>query len=257
MEANFSDFFDSSRLPLRPEFGIVLGSGIVVLEDLEDRFDVSYGRIQGLPKTTVAGHQGVLSFGRIPGGPVVLIARGRFHLYEGHPLEHSTCIVRLFEKIGLRKLILTNAAGGLKAGWWPGDLMLIRDHLNLQFPRHEGEGQRNVYDQAWGDQVMRDAAFAGVSMRAGVYAGLLGPTYETPAEVRWLQKTGADAVGMSTVPEANLAASLGMKVLAISCITNVAVSPDAQASTCHEEVVDVAKKASQALDAVLHVACRS
>ncbi|MGE5707228.1 MAG: purine-nucleoside phosphorylase [Bacteroidota bacterium] len=245
--------FDLSALPT-PEFGIVLGSGIVVLEDLEDRVDVPYSSIEGLPSTTVAGHKGVLSFGRIPNGPTVAIARGRFHLYEGHALEHSTCIVRLFERLGVQKVVLTNAAGGLKAGWWPGDLMMIQDHLNLQFPRQEGEGTVTTYDREWQERVLTNATKAGVPMRVGVYAGMLGPTYETPAEVRWLQRIGADAAGMSTVPEAVYAATHGMKVLAISCITNVAVSPAAQASTCHEEVVDVAKQASEKLDKVLRAA---
>jgi purine-nucleoside phosphorylase len=240
----------------QPTIGIVLGSGIVVLEDIEDRVDVPYSQIDGLPETTVAGHQGVLSFGRIPGGPMVAIARGRFHLYEGHPLEHSTCIMRLFHQLGIRRVILTNAAGGLKIGWHPGNLMMLSDHMNLQFPRQEGEGTQVVYSPNWRQKTMAGAFAEGVAMQTGVYAGLLGPTYETPAEVRWLQRIGVDAVGMSTVTEANYAVAHGMEVMGISCITNVAVSPDAQASTCHEEVVDVAKKASQDLDVVLRVACR-
>lgn len=247
-----------------PEVGIVLGSGIVVLEDLIDRVDIPYGRIKGLPVTTVAGHAGVLTIGTIPGGPRVAIARGRFHLYEGHPLSAATSIMRLFEGMGLERVILTNAAGGLRGDWLPGDLMLINDHLNLMGPYQAGVRDRTApdfpatpaYDPAWTRRMAEwGSAQQGFNLRSGVYAGMLGPNYETPAEIAWLQRIGAQAVGMSTVPEAAYASSRGLKVLGISCITNIATTAEAQAATSHGEVVDVAKMASQAMDRVLRAAC--
>lgn len=246
-----------------PTVGIVLGSGIVVLQDLEERVDVPYDRIAGMPQTTVAGHAGVLTIGTLPGGPRVAIARGRFHLYEGHPLESATSLMRLYEAMGLEAVILTNAAGGLVGNWAPGDLMLITDHLNLMGPFQGaqpafrlGHAPCHAYDPAWGERLMAWASqHPEVPLRRGVYAGLLGPNYETPAEIAWLQRIGAQAVGMSTVPEADYAASHGLRVLGVSCITNVATTAEAQATTSHGEVVDVAAKASRAMDLTLRAAC--
>jgi len=245
-------------LPVVPEVGIVLGSGIVVLEDLEDRLDIPYSEIPGLPETTVAGHAGVLTVGRVPGGPVIAIARGRFHLYEGHPLESATAIMRLFEQIGIRRIILTNAAGGLR-DWVAGDLMLIDDHLNLMGVQGAEAEQAltpaEIYDPAWRERLAAWARDnASFTLRRGTYVGLLGPSYETPAEITWLQRIGADAVGMSTVPEAAYAASKGLSVIAISCITNIATTAETQATTSHMEVVDVAAKASRAMDQLLRAA---
>jgi len=251
----------SRRLPpmsLVPEYGIVLGSGIVVLEDLEDRQDIPYSEITGLPETTVAGHAGVLTVGRVPGGPVVAIARGRFHLYEGHPLESATAIMRLFEEIGIRKIILTNAAGGLR-DWVAGDLMLIDDHINLMGVQAADAAKPHqavdVYDKTWRERLASWAqANASFTLRRGTYVGLLGPSYETPAEITWLQRIGGDAVGMSTVPESAYAASRGLSVLGISCITNIATTAETQATTSHGEVVDVAAKAAKAMDTLLRAA---
>lgn len=248
-----------------PTFGIVLGSGIVVLQDLVDAVDIPYDRIAGLPTTTVAGHAGVLTIGTIPDGPRVAIARGRFHLYEGHPLEAATSLMRLYEGMGLSRVILTNAAGGLRGDWLPGDLMLIRDHINLMGPYQAGARDRTVpdfpatpaYDPEWTARMAEwGDREAGFNLRSGVYAGLLGPNYETPAEIKWLQTIGCQAVGMSTVPEAAYASSHGIKVLGISCITNIATTAEAQATTSHGEVVDVAKMASQSMDRALRAACR-
>lgn len=246
------------NLPERPEVGIVLGSGIVVLEDLEDRRDIPYSEIPGLPETTVAGHAGVLTIGRVPGGPVIAIARGRFHLYEGHPLESATAIMRLFEQMGISKIVLTNAAGGLRE-WVAGDLMLIDDHLNLMGVEGAqpvgGLAPVSVYDAAWRERLVDWAKdHADFNLRRGTYVGLLGPSYETPAEITWLQRIGADAVGMSTVPEAAYAASKGLSVIGISCITNIATTAETQATTSHGEVVDVAKMASRAMDQLLRAA---
>lgn len=246
------------NLPLKPEYGIVLGSGIVVLEDLEDRHDIPYSEIPGLPEVTVAGHAGVLTIGRVPGGPVVAIARGRFHLYEGHPLESATAIMRLFEAIGIRKIILTNAAGGLR-DWVAGDLMLIDDHINLMGVQAadaaKPQNPSDVYDKEWRERVAAWAKQnAPFTLRRGTYVGLLGPSYETPAEITWLQRIGGDAVGMSTVPESTYAASRGLSVIGISCITNIATTAETQATTSHGEVVDVAAKAAKNMDMLLRAA---
>lgn len=244
-----------------PEVGIVLGSGIVALEDLEDRVDIPYEQITGLPTTTVAGHAGVLTIGTIPGGRRVAIARGRFHLYEGHPVESATSLMRLYEGMGIRSVVLTNAAGGLRGDWRPGDLMLIQDQINLMAGVQAGSGHerlmaRPAYEPDWTARVADwGAAHPEVPLRQGVYAGLLGPNYETPAEILMLQRIGAQAVGMSTVPEAAYATSRGLQVLGISCITNIAVTAEAQATTSHTEVVDVAKMASAYMDAALRAAC--
>lgn len=241
-------------------YGIVLGSGLAVLDDLEDRRDVPYGDIAGLPPTTVEGHKGILSLGRIPGGARVAIARGRFHIYEGHHHESATFLVQLFKALGAHSAVLTNAAGGLHADWTPGDLMLMDDHLNLTglsvlAPR-DVPPNREVYDPAWRAEVLAEAAKVDVALRRGCYAALLGPSYETAAEIRYLVRAGADAVGMSTALEANGAISIGLRVLAISCITNVAVTTQGLAETSHAEVVDVARQASARLDRLLRAVCR-
>ncbi|HEY9900354.1 MAG TPA: purine-nucleoside phosphorylase [Pantanalinema sp.] len=246
-----------------PELGIVLGSGIVVLEDLEDQIDIPYDRIEGLPEITVAGHAGVLTIGTIPGGARVAIARGRFHLYEGHSVDAATSIVRLYEAMGIRKIILTNAAGGLCGDWLPGDLMLIRDQVSLLDGFQAGMSARTVpsfgatpaYDPEWTAKMAAWGKTQAFNLREGVYAGLLGPNYETPAEILWLQRIGTQAVGMSTVLEAAYASSRGIRVLGISCITNIAVTAEAQAATSHGEVVDVAKMASEAMNLALRAAC--
>jgi len=242
-------------------YGIVLGSGLAVLEDLAERYDVSYSEIPGFPQTTVAGHKGLLSLGTIPGGTTrVAIARGRFHLYEGHVNESPSYLVNLFKALGAHSVILTNAAGGLREDWVPGDLMLLEDHLNLTnicvLGRGEAPADGLIYDPELQANILAAAARESVMLRRGCYLGLLGPTYETQAEIRYMIKAGADAVGMSTVLEAVIAQSLGLRVAAISCITNVAVTPKGLAETSHEEVVDVARQASTRLDRLLRAVCR-
>jgi purine-nucleoside phosphorylase len=245
---------------------VVLGSGIKALEDLVNGSSCQYAELPGFPTATVAGHAGVLSWGQLgEGGPGVLVARGRFHLYEGHGLGEALMLVNLFQQLGVPNLVLTNAAGGLRADWKPGDLMLIDDHLAFQGsqaglpvplpggldaewgPYHA----REAYDGAWRDRLVGHCRGACVPLRRGVYVGLLGPSYETMAENRFLITAGADAVGMSTVPEAARAASHGMRVLGVSCVTNISITPSGAAETSHQEVVDVAKAASANMEAVL------
>ncbi len=240
-------------------------------DDLVGGGSVSYGDLPGFPTATVAGHQGVLSWGRLgPDGPGVMVARGRFHLYEGHGLPEALTLVELFHALGVPNLVLTNAAGGLRADWKPGDLMLMTDHLNFQgvqagFPvpgtpaAAPFAGLRAVepYDLAWRTDLTKAALDVGVPLRQGVYVGLLGPSYETMAENHYLLTAGADAVGMSTVPEAARAYARGQKVIGISCITNISITPKGAAETSHQEVVDVAKAASANMEALLRAAIRT
>lgn len=256
----------SMKVPV--SVAVVLGSGIKALEDLVEGGSISYGELPGFPEATVAGHAGVLSWGRLgPDGPGVIVARGRFHLYEGHGIGEAMTLVELFHALGIPNLVLTNAAGGLRADWRPGDLMLMNDHLNFQgvqggfpipgTPALEGlAGLHPVecYDLGWRQRLAKAALQQAVPLREGVYVGLLGPSYETMAENRFLVFAGADAVGMSTVPEAARAASRGAKVIAISCITNISITPTGAAETSHQEVVDVAKAASANVEAVLRAA---
>lgn len=241
------------------DIGIVLGSGLAVLDDLEDRRDVPFSDIPGFPQPTVEGHQGVFSLGRVPGGRRVAIARGRFHLYEGHSDRSATYVARMIAALGAHTIVLTNAAGGLREDWAPGDLMLISDHLNFTTKSVIMPGERPqggvLYDLELQALALGHSSRLGLPLQHGCYVGLLGPSYETAAEIRYLVGAGADAVGMSTVLEATSAHACGLRVLGISCITNVAVTAVGLAKTSHGEVVDVARKASGKLDLLLRALC--
>ena len=220
-----------------PVAGVILGSG---LGGLATRIDgavrVPFAEVPGFPMATVVGHAGALIGGRLGGRSVVALA-GRFHLYEGHDAALAGFPVRVLHALGARTLVVSNAAGGIRRTMRPGDLMRIDDHINLMFRSPlagpaEGGDERfpdmsAPYDRALGSLLHDVAREAGVPLLEGVYAGLLGPTYETPAEVRMLDRLGADAVGMSTVPEVIVARAIGMRVVGISCITNLAcgISP--------------------------------
>ena len=238
---------------------VVLGSGIRALEDLVEGGSMPYTELPNFPQATVAGHAGVLSWGRLgPDGPGVMVARGRFHLYEGHGVGEALTLVEFFQALGVPNLVLTNAAGGLRADWKPGDLMIIEDHINFQGVQAgygsgfgQGFGIAEPYDAAWRARLQQHLLDHAVPIRQGVYVGLLGPSYETMAENRFLLFAGVDAVGMSTVPEAARAASAGMKTVAISCFTNISITPTGAAETSHQEVVDVAKAASERMEATL------
>jgi purine-nucleoside phosphorylase len=221
------------------QLGMVLGSGLgAFAERLEDAQVVSYEDLPAMPRSAVPGHAGRLVRGRLQ-GVEVLVQQGRVHLYEGWSPEEVTRAVRAMAFLGLDALVLTNAAGGLREDWEPGTLMRVTDHLDLTGRRAPLDGPRagSPYDEGLGEALERAAASAEVPLRAGVYAGLLGPNYETPAEVRMLRWMGADAVGMSTVLEASTAAAAGVGVAAVSCITNHAAGiTDAPLS--HDEVVE-------------------
>jgi len=226
---------------------LVLGSGLgdFVLR-VRGATSIPYGAIDGMPTSSVPGHAGQLVLGEVAGVRVV-VQQGRVHLYEGWSAHEVTRAVRAFGRIGVRAIVLTNAAGGMKREWAPPTLMRITDHVNLQgrTPLLPGEGgSGNPYDAELGIALDEAARASKVALQRGVYAGVLGPSYETPAEIRWLSAFGADAVGMSTVCEAQAARAAGMRVAAISCITNLAagLSPG---PLNHAEVVEVGKQASQ------------
>ncbi|MDX1621710.1 MAG: purine-nucleoside phosphorylase [Nitriliruptorales bacterium] len=249
----------AGRLPERGvEILLTLGSGLSgVAEAIEDPIDVPIAAVPGLPVSRVPGHKGVLRFGRL-GGKDVLAQMGRVHLYEGHNAFQVTRVVEVAAELGCRTYLVTNAAGGLDPDMTPGELMVIADHLNLTGTSPlQGvlRGGRPVFlDMAAAyDPKLRAQAFEvgekmGLSLREGVYAGLVGPAYETPAEVGMLRSIGADAVGMSTVLEVIAARSRNMRVLGISTITNV---HGAGKTTDHSEVLDVGARAAQDLSRLL------
>lgn len=235
----------------RPRIAITLGSGLGRLADrLEQRRALSYPEIPGFPAPAVAGHAGELVAGELEGIPV-LLQSGRFHLYEGHDVCTVVLPVRVFAELEVRVLIVTNAAGGVRVTFRPPHLMLIADHMNLMWrsplagPVLPGEERFPDMSEPY-DRELRSLARAvalekGIALEEGVYAGLLGPSYETPAEIRMLQRFGADAVGMSTVPEVIVARARGMRVLGISSVTNLAagISPT---RLSHDEVLAAAEK---------------
>jgi purine-nucleoside phosphorylase len=246
------------RCDLVPAVALVLGSGLSagVEADQTACHYFAYQGLPGFPPPSVPGHPGRLTLGELYGVPAAVF-RGRIHLFEGHGVAAATLITRLAAALGARALILTNAAGGLGHGLRRGQLMVIGDHLNFQgvnplagWRRPDGTPAfvdlGHVYDPSLREQAESAAAAAGLDIATGVYAAVPGPTYETPAETRFLSMAGADAVGMSTVPEATAAAALGLRVLAVSCITNVAGAQDT-----HEDVLAAAAKAGPNLRAVL------
>ena len=236
-----------------PACAVVLGSGLGALaDDLGGARRVPFAEVPGFPEATVAGHAGALLAGTLGSREVLLLA-GRFHLYEGHPAALAAFPVRVLHALGARTLFVSNAAGGVRRTFAPGDLMVIADHLNLTGrnplvgPVQEGDARfpdlSDAYDASLRHMVREAARAAGVPVQEGVYAGLLGPSYETPAEVRMLERLGADAVGMSTVPEVIVARALGMRVAGVSCITNLA-SGIGGAALDHAEVLAVGRAAS-------------
>jgi purine-nucleoside phosphorylase len=216
-----------------PHVALVLGSGLgAFADDIEESVAVPYDEIPGFARATVEGHAGRLVLGKLEGVSVAVM-QGRFHFYEGYALEEVTFPIRVLGLLGAKSLVLTNAAGGLNVALKQGALMVISDHLNLlgenplRGPNDARFGPRfpdmsEVYDHEYQDAVIQVAHEMGMELRRGIYAALSGPCYETPAEIRMLRLLGADAVGMSTVPEAIVARHMGLRVLGISCITNMA-----------------------------------
>jgi purine-nucleoside phosphorylase len=244
-----------SRMRSAPEAAIVLGSGLgEVVGQVEEPTTLPYGAIPGMPSPSVQGHGGELVLGRL-GGRSVVILRGRVHLYEGRSPDDVVFGVRLAIRLGARTIVLTNAAGGIADPLLPGSLMRITDHLNLtgRSPLVGDAaaelGERfvdlgNAYDPELGARVDAFASEASIDLHRGVYAGLLGPSYETPAEIRMLRALGADAVGMSTVLETIAARQLGARVVGVSCITNRAAGLSDERLS-HEEVQRVGRQAQR------------
>lgn len=229
--------------------GIVLGSGLGLLADaVAVEREVSFAEV-GLPVSSVPGHAGKFVFGKLGGARVVLM-KGRVHLYEGHPPRMVTAGVRWMADQGMKRLILTNAAGTLNPDFKPGTWMMLSDHLNLTGSSPlEGADFVDLsaaYDPAWRNQFRAAASAAGMPLHEGVYAGLRGPQYETPAEIRMLRTLGADAVGMSTVLETIQARSLGLPVAAFSCLTNWAAGIS-KTPLDHQEVLATGKQAAEAM----------
>lgn len=251
-------------LESEPFLAVVLGSGLGdVANDLKNPQVIPYDQLPSFPKTTVKGHAGRLVVGRL-NGVLVVLKQGRSHLYEGHDAGRIVFPVRTLAHAGARAILLTNAAGAVNLDYAAGDLMVIRDHLNLTGtnpligdntaelgPRFQDLSR--CYDRALSNAMVTAAATESVAIREGVYAGLVGPVYETPAEVRWLRIIGANAVGMSTVLEAIAVHNLGTRVAGLSVISNAAagtLGPDQEIT--HAEVADVAGAATAAVRKVLH-----
>ncbi|MCA0985865.1 purine-nucleoside phosphorylase [Guptibacillus algicola] len=237
---------------VKPEIGLILGSGLGVLaEEIENPVKIAYSDIPNFPVSTVAGHAGQFVFGKLNGKNVAAM-QGRFHYYEGYEMDKVTFPVRVMRELGIEKIIVTNAAGGVNEEFEPGDLMVLSDHINnfganpLIGPNSEEFGPRfpdmsTAYSKDLQKLAHETATELGMKLQSGVYVGNTGPTYETPAEVRMLRTLGGDAVGMSTVPEVIVARHAGMEVLGISCISNMAAGILDQ-PLHHGEVIETTEK---------------
>jgi len=253
--------FILSQTSLRPRIGLILGSGLGAFADsLADATRVPYSQIPSFPRSTAIGHAGQMVIGKAEAIPVAGM-QGRVHLYEGYSAEEAAFPIRVFGRMGVRAVILTNAAGGINLKYQQGALVLIKDHINLQGdnplvgPNDDRFGVRfpdmtHAYTRAYAKAAQEEAAKLGLSLGDGVYAALLGPSYETPAEIRYLRTIGADLVGMSTVAEVIVARHMGIKVLAMSCVTNMAAGILDQALS-HQEVMETGEKVRGQFEALL------
>ena len=253
--------FIRSKTALRPEIALVLGSGLGDFADrLADAVRIPYSEIPHFPRSTAIGHAGRLVMGSIAATPVAVM-QGRVHFYEGHSIKDVAFPIRVFGRLGIRAVILTNAAGGISSDLHPGCLVLIRDHINLQAVNpligrnDERFGPRffdmtTAYDPEFRQIAQEEAKRLGLWLGSGVYAALLGPSYETAAEIRYLKLIGADLVGMSTVPEVIAARHMGLRVLAVSCVTNLAAGLS-QEPINHLEVLEIGARVQKELVALL------
>lgn len=244
-----------TKITCSPEIGVILGSGLGDMADnVEDRVVVKYSEVPNLPTSTVKGHAGQFVFGKLNGRNVVMM-QGRFHYYEGNKMESLALPVYIMKYLGVTKLIVTNAAGGVNTSFTPGDLMLIKDHINFVFnnpligKNDEKIGPRfpdmsNAYDKELLNTALNVGKKLNIDLKTGTYFMLSGPTYETPAEIRMVRILGGDAVGMSTVPEAITASHCGLKVLGISCITNMACGILDQPLN-HAEVIETSNRVKE------------
>lgn len=252
-----------TKTQIAPEIGVILGSGLGSIADqVKDAVTIPYNDIPHFHGTSVEGHAGKMIIGRFQGVPVVFL-QGRFHVYEGYPMEEVVFPTRTICGLGIQTLVLTNAAGGVNTRFRPGDIMMITDHINLmgdnplKGPNLAQLGPRfpdltEAYSRRCLNMVLSAAQEASIPLHQGIYAGVLGPTYETPAEVRMLRTLGADAVGMSTVPESIAANHLGVQVVGISCITNLAAGLSQQKLT-HQEVIENSRLGASNLTKLLEL----
>lgn len=250
-----------ARTPLRPTIGVVLGSGLGAFADaLSDAIAIPYSQIPHFPESTAIGHAGRLVIGRVAGVAIAAM-QGRVHLYEGYSAGEVAFPIRVFERMGIQSVILTNAAGGINENYGQGALVLIRDHINLQGcnplvgPNDERFGPRFpdmsfAYSKKLRHMAREEAGELGIAQHEGVYVGLLGPSYETPAEIRYLRTIGADLVGMSTIAEVIAARQMSMEVLAISCVTNMAAGILDQVLS-HSEVMETGERVGEQFEALL------
>jgi len=246
------DFINEKTNNFSPEIGIILGSGLGELADEYCNCCISYNDIPNFLKSTVAGHKGRLVFSEINGKKVIMM-QGRNHYYEGHAMQDITYPIKVMRKLGVKTLILTNAAGAVNKSYKPADLMIITDHINFMgnnplIGKNDDEfGERfpdmsEVYSRELIELAEKCARDINIEIQKGIYWANSGPSYETPAEINMMRMLGADAVGMSTVPEAIVGNWCGMKILGISCITNSASSSSGE-KLSHQEVIDAANKA--------------
>jgi len=253
--------FILQRTPLRPRIALVLGSGLGAFADsLADAVRIPYAEIPAFPRSTAIGHAGQLVIGKAEAVAVAAM-QGRVHLYEGYSAQEVTFPMRVFARMGVRAVILTNAAGGITPSYSQGALVLVRDHINLQGhnplvgPNDDRFGVRfpdmtQAYARDYREIARQEAAKLGIPLHEGVYAALLGPSYETPAEIEYLRRIGADLVGMSTANEVIAARHMGIKVLAISCVTNMAAGILDQPLS-HAEVMETGERVRGIFEALL------
>ena len=235
-----------------PKLAIVLGSGLGdFANDLQDSVAIPYSEIPNFPRSTAIGHAGQMVIGKL-GELTIAAMQGRVHQYEGYDVKQAAFPIRVFARLGLQAIVLTNAAGGINASYGQGALVLINDHINLQGtnpltgPNDERFGVRFIdmteaYNLSYRQIALEEAKRLKIPLHEGVYAALAGPSYETPAEIRYLRTIGADLVGMSTVPEVIVARHMGIKVLAISCVTNMAAGLSGE-NINHEEVLETGRR---------------
>lgn len=254
------DFILKKTNNFRPEIGIILGSGLGDFADEFDGISISYNDIPGFEKSTVSGHKGQLVFAEVCGKKVVMM-QGRYHFYEGHPIKTVVYPVKAMKKLGVKTLIVTNAAGAISEGLNAGDLMVITDHINfmgtnpLIGKNDETLGTRfpdmsEIYKKYLREIAQKSAKELGIDLKQGVYVASSGPSYETPAEIRMFKTIGADAAGMSTIPEAIVANYCGINVLGISCIANAAAGIK-NSPLSHEEVIETTNKAKSKFQQLL------
>ena len=253
--------FILSKTKLRPKIALVLGSGLGAFADeLTGPTKIPYQKIPGFPRSTAVGHAGQLAIGKV-GGIEVVVMQGRVHFYEGYTAKEVVFPMRVLGRLGIRSAILTNAAGGIDLGYKQGALVVIRDHINLQGanpligPNDDRFGPRfpdmtQAYWKQYRKIALAEAKRLGIDVSEGVYAALSGPSYETPAEIRYLRTIGADLVGMSTVPETIVARHMGVRILGISCVTNMAAGILDQPIN-HAEVMETGERVKTQFIALL------